>query len=200
MRPRNDGRYFLERLNVRSRARRRWADFAAALVVGWFSRSLDILPVVGPYVPAAKLVAVLVAALICFMLGFRIAERTGRGRKPARDDRRAKGGLRQRGKSAANANLRASSIEKEANAQRKADDETISTLKLAAGCGFEPFPGRVRDNAGAGTGVPREIWQSGGARSADDVAGAAGAGSDMPVSRGSASLAAVAKTLAPCCD
>ena len=151
---------------------------AAALVVGFlpFAR---FLPVVGPYVPAAKLVAVLVAALICFKLGFRIARRTGRSRPPARDDRRAKGGLRQRGKSAANANLRASSIEKDANAQRKADDETISTLKLAAGCGFEPFPGRVRDNAGAGAGGARSAGE---ARSADDVAGAAGAGSDMPVS------------------
>ena len=38
-------------------------------------------------------------------------------------------------KSAANTNLRAISIEKEADVQRKADYETISTLKLAAGCG-----------------------------------------------------------------
>ena len=82
-------------------------------------------------------------------------------------------------KSAANANQRAISIEKEADAQRKADDETISKLKLAAGCGFEPFPGRVRDNADAGAGG---AGSAGEARTADDVAAGAGSGSDVPVS------------------
>jgi hypothetical protein len=153
---------------------------AAALVVGFlpFAR---FLPVVGPYVPAAKVVAVLVAALICFKLGFRIAserEEAGRLRATIAAQR---ADLDNAAKSAANANQRAISIEKEADAQRKADNETISTLKLAAGCGFEPFPGRVRDNAGTGAGAG-SAGSAGEARTADDVAGATGAGSDVPVS------------------
>jgi hypothetical protein len=152
----------------------------AALCVGFlpFAR---FLPVVGPYVPAAKLVAVLAAALICFKLGFRIASEREEAKSLRATIAAQRADLDNAAKSAANANLRASSIEKEANAQRKADDETISKLNLAAGCGFEPFPGRVHDDAGAGA-------SAGGARSAgetgpaDDVAGSAGAGSDVPVS------------------
>lgn len=154
---------------------------AAALVVGFlpFAR---FLPVVGPYVPAAKVVAVLVAAVICFKLGFRIAserEEAGRLRATIAAQR---ADLDNAAKSAANANQRAISIEKEADAQRKADDETISKLKLAAGCGFEPFPGRVRDNAGTGPAGDGGAGSAGEARKADDVAAGAGAGSDVPVS------------------
>ena len=153
---------------------------AAALVVGFlpFAR---FLPVVGPYVPAAKLVAVLAAALICFKLGFRIASEREEANSLRATIAAQRADLDNAAKSAANANQRAISIEKEADAQRKADDETISTLKLAAGCGFEPFPGRVRDNAGAGAGAggARSAGETG---SADEVAGAAGARSDVPVS------------------
>jgi hypothetical protein len=149
---------------------------AAALVVGFlpFAR---FLPVVGPYVPAARVVAVLVAAVICFKLGFRIAEEREEAKSLRATIAVQRADLDNAAKSAANANQRAISIEKEADAQRKADDETISKLKLAAGCGFEPFPDRVRDNAGAGG-----AGSAGEARTTDDVAAGAGSGSDVPVS------------------
>jgi hypothetical protein len=152
---------------------------AAALVVGFlpFAR---FLPVVGPYVPAAKVLAVLVAAVICFKLGFRIASEREEAKSLRATIAAQRADLDNAAKSAANANQRAISIEKEADAQRKADDKTISTLKLAAGCGFEPFPGRVPNNAGPAAGGGAR--SAGEARSVDDVAGAAGAGSDMPVS------------------
>jgi len=151
---------------------------AAALVAGFlpFAR---FLPVVGPYVPAAKLVAVLAAALICFKLGFRIASEREEANSLRATIAAQRADLDNAARSAAFANQRASQIEKDADAKRKADDEYISTLKLAAGCGFEPFPGRVRDNAGAGAGGARSAGETG---SADDVTGAAGAGSDVPVS------------------
>ena len=154
---------------------------AGTLVVGFlpFAR---FLPVVGPYVPAAKVVAVLVAAVICFKLGFRLASEQEEGGRLRATIAAQRADLDSAARSAANANQRAISIEKEADAQRKADDETISTLKLAAGCGFEPFPGRVRDNAGTGPAGDGGAGSAGEARKADDVAAGAGAGSDMPVS------------------
>lgn len=83
------------------------------------------------------------------------------------------------GKARDDANARTTAIEKDADAQRKADDETISTLKLAAGCGFEPFPGRVRkDDLAAAAGAR----SAAGAGSADEGTAGAGAGSDVPVS------------------
>lgn len=47
--------------------------FSAALVVGYFPL-LKYFPVIGPYVPAAKLISFLMAALICFMFGFRLSD------------------------------------------------------------------------------------------------------------------------------
>src|SRR4051794_34070513 len=45
----------------------------AALVVGYFPL-LKWLPIVGPYVPVARLVVILTAALLCFLIGFRVAD------------------------------------------------------------------------------------------------------------------------------
>jgi len=45
----------------------------AAAIVGYFPL-LKWFPVIGQYVAAARLVLILVAALICFLLGFRVSD------------------------------------------------------------------------------------------------------------------------------
>lgn len=49
------------------------AVFAASLVVGYFPL-LKWFPVVGQYVPVARLVVLLSAALLCFLVGFRVSD------------------------------------------------------------------------------------------------------------------------------
>src|SRR6202044_2973299 len=44
-----------------------------ALVIG-FAPLLKYLPVIGPYVPVAKVAAVVISLSICFLLGFRVAD------------------------------------------------------------------------------------------------------------------------------
>ncbi len=46
---------------------------AAALIVGYIPLG-KYMPVIGPYVPVAKLISFLMAALICFLIGFRISD------------------------------------------------------------------------------------------------------------------------------
>lgn len=46
---------------------------AAALVVGYFPL-LKWFPVIGQYVPAARLVVIIAAALLCFLVGFRLSD------------------------------------------------------------------------------------------------------------------------------
>lgn len=45
----------------------------AALVVGYFPL-LKWFPVIGQYVPVARLVVILSAALLCFLIGFRVSD------------------------------------------------------------------------------------------------------------------------------
>lgn len=45
----------------------------AALVVGYFPL-LKWFPVIGQYVPAARLVVVIAAAMLCFLVGFRLSD------------------------------------------------------------------------------------------------------------------------------
>lgn len=47
--------------------------FLAALIVGYFPL-LKWVPAVGQYVPAARLVVLLSAALLCFLFGFRVSD------------------------------------------------------------------------------------------------------------------------------
>ncbi len=47
--------------------------FLAALVVGYFPL-LKWFPLIGQYVPAARLVVLLAAALLCFLIGFRVSD------------------------------------------------------------------------------------------------------------------------------
>ncbi|WP_426526793.1 hypothetical protein [Bradyrhizobium sp. McL0615] len=132
---------------------------AAALVVGFlpFAR---FLPVVGPYVPAAKIVAVLVAAVICFKLGFRLAseqEEAGRLRATIAAQ---KADLDNAAKSAADATQRASEIEASANAQHETDAQYIRSLAL------RPEPGCLLDDGDIPSGLRKRPADASGARSA----------------------------------
>lgn len=49
------------------------AVLGAALIVGYFPL-LKWLPMIGQYVPVARLVVILTAALLCFLIGFRVAD------------------------------------------------------------------------------------------------------------------------------
>lgn len=49
------------------------AVLAAALIVGYFPL-LKWFPVIGQYVPAARLVVIISAALLCFLVGFRLSD------------------------------------------------------------------------------------------------------------------------------
>lgn len=149
-----------------------------AAVVGWIPFG-QYMPIIAPYVKAARLVAVLLALLICFLVGFRVADERAEIAALQATIAAQRADLNNAEKARDDANDRATLIEKDANAQSKADADYISTLKLAAGCGFEPFPGRVRNDAGAGAAVPRSPAAAG---SPDVVTGGAGAGSDLPVS------------------
>ena len=46
---------------------------AASLVVGYFPL-LKWFPIIGQYVPVARLVVILSAALLCFLVGFRVSD------------------------------------------------------------------------------------------------------------------------------
>ena len=94
-------------------------------VVGWFPL-LKYLPGIGAYVPAARLVAVLVALLICFLVGFRVADEREEAKNLRVTIARAKSRLGKFTKSRADETLRAAAIEREANARSKTDAEYIS--------------------------------------------------------------------------
>ncbi len=127
----------------------------AALAVGFFPL-VKYLPVIGPYVPAARVVALLSAALICFLVGFRVSDERAEMANLRAMVAIQKADLDNARKSAAFANARASELEKVADDRRQSDAEYIATLTLAPGCGFEPFPGKLRVGSdGAAGSVPR---------------------------------------------
>lgn len=136
----------------------------AAVVVGYFPL-MKYVPAVVPYVAAARLVALLVAALMFFLIGFRVSDEREEVKSLRATVATQKADLRNAEKSAKDADARAAEIEKDANAGRKQDDDYIARLKSNPDCGFEPFPGRVRDRSSGNAG-------NAGARSA------AGAGKD----------------------
>ena len=126
-----------------------------SLAVGFFPL-VKYLPVIGPYVPAARVVALLSAALICFLVGFRVSDERAEMANLRAMVAIQKADLDNARKSAAFANARASELEKVADDRRQSDAEYIATLTLAPGCGFEPFPGKLRVGSdGAAGSVPR---------------------------------------------
>jgi hypothetical protein len=138
--------------------------WVAALVVGFFPL-LKYVPAIGPYVPAARLVSVLVALLMCFLLGARIADERENIKNLRATVAAQKADLETARRSAADANQRASEIEAVTNALRQSDVEYIASLKPAPGCGFDPFPGGLRVGPAIGGSGPRS---SAGARKPDE--------------------------------
>lgn len=124
----------------------------AALVVGFVPFG-KYMPVIGPYVPVARLIALLVALLIVFLIGFRVADERQEKRTLRAIVAAQAADVETSAKAASDAESRANTIEREANDRRKADDDYIAALAPVAGaCGFEPFPGRVRHGSDAGPG------------------------------------------------
>jgi hypothetical protein len=128
----------------------------AALVVGWFPL-LKYLPAIGAYVPAARLVAVLVAALLFFLIGFRIADEREEAKLLRLAVRTKQADLDNSEKSRADEAARAAAIERDAYAQHETDADYIRRLEASDACRFDPFDG-MRNGAGAGSGsAPRNL-------------------------------------------
>ena len=115
----------------------------AAVIVG-YAPLIQYVPVIGPYVPVAKFVTLIVAALICFLIGFRIADERETTKNLRDKIAVQQADLDNARKSAADADTRAMQIEKAANDQSKADSDYIASLKPVAACGFDPGPSGVR--------------------------------------------------------
>ena len=122
----------------------------AALVVGWFPM-LKYVPAIGAHVTAARLVALLVAALLFFLIGFRVADEREEAKILRATIWTKQADLDNSEKSRADEAARAAAIEREAYAQRETDAEYIRRLEADDACRFDPF-GRVRDGAGASPG------------------------------------------------
>jgi hypothetical protein len=130
-----------------------------AVGVGFLPRA-RFLPVVGPYVPAAKLVAVLAVALICFKLGFRIANEQEEASRLRATIAAQRADLDNAAKSAADATQRASEIEASAHAQHETDAQYIRSLAL------RPVPGCLLDDGDIPSGLRKRSAGRSGARSA----------------------------------
>jgi hypothetical protein len=119
----------------------------AALAVGFVPFG-KYMPVIGPYVPVARLIALLVALLIVFLIGFRVADERQEKRTLRAIVAAQTADVETSAKAASDAESRANTIEKEANDRRKADDDYIASLKPVDGaCGFDPDGGRLPNHA-----------------------------------------------------
>ncbi|MBR1206627.1 MULTISPECIES: hypothetical protein [unclassified Bradyrhizobium] len=134
--------------------------FVVAFVIGHFPL-LRYSAQLAPYVNVARLVSVLVAALLFFMIGFRVSDereeaKSLRATLAARDL-----DLENSRKSLDYETARAGAIAEGAQAQHEADVEYIRQLEGNDACKFDPFGG-VRDGsargssaaAGSGAGSP----------------------------------------------
>ncbi|WP_316214123.1 hypothetical protein [Bradyrhizobium sp. SZCCHNR2032] len=118
---------------------------AASLAVG-FLPLVNLLPIVGRYLSTARLVAVLVASGMAFVLGFRTADE-----RETLDKLRTTLATKQRdldiaAKSATDANKRVDQLQNDANAQHQADADYIASLQARPLCSFTD--GDVRDARG----------------------------------------------------
>lgn len=120
-----------------------------ALVVGWFPL-LKYLPGIGAYVPVVRLVAALIALLLCFLVGFRVADEREEAKNLRATIEAQRADLDNSRKSRADEAARAAAIEGEANAQHEQDAEYIRRLEANDACKFDPFraPGGVQHGPG----------------------------------------------------
>ncbi|MHC2462136.1 hypothetical protein [Bradyrhizobium embrapense] len=122
--------------------------FIVAFVIGHLPL-LRFSAQLAPYVNVARLVAVLVAALLFFLIGFRVSDereeaKSLRATLAARDL-----DLENSRKARADDAARASAIAEGAQAQHESDVEYIRQLESSDACKFDPFGG-VRDGAARG--------------------------------------------------
>lgn len=138
-------------------------------VVGWFPL-LRYLPGIGSYVPAARLVAALVALLICFLVGFRVADEREEAKNLRATVTALEADLENSRKARADDALRSAAIERGADARSKSDAEYISTLEASSACPFDPgdvgggLLGGLRFSAGAGGAARSRAPAAAGAR------------------------------------
>lgn len=124
----------------------------AAFVIGHFPL-VSYLPGIGPYVPAARLVSVLLAALMFFLIGFRVSDEREEAKSLRATVEAQRADLENSRKSRADEAARADEIADGAKAQHDADVEYIRQLEGSDACKFDPFDG-VRDGAARGSSAP----------------------------------------------
>lgn len=126
----------------------------AAAVIGWFPL-LKYAPVIGPYVPTARLVAVLVALVMAFLLGARVMDEREEAKGLRIEVAMKQQDLEAAQHANADALARANEIEGKADAQHAMDQDYIAHLQANPACTFDPGPvpaGRVRV-------VPFRYWR-----------------------------------------
>lgn len=126
----------------------------AAAVVGWFPL-LKYLPGIGAYVPAARLVAALVALLMFFLIGFRVADEREAAKLLRAQIAVQRADLENSRKSALDEAKRAGDIEAMADDQRKRDHDYIISLEAKPGCVLTDRDLVWVPNYGAKSGRPR---------------------------------------------
>jgi hypothetical protein len=118
-----------------------------AAVVGWFPL-LKYLPAIGAYVPASRLVAVLVLVAIAFLIGFRTSDERESMEKLRATLAAREADIAIAGKSATDASMRANRIEADTDARHQDDVAYIEALEADGACAFDPFAGGVRSRSG----------------------------------------------------
>ncbi|UGA46675.1 hypothetical protein HU230_0011785 [Bradyrhizobium quebecense] len=123
--------------------------FIVAFVIGHFPL-LRYSAQLAPYVAVARLVSVLVAALLFFMIGFRVSDEREEAKSLRATIAAQQADLENSRKSRADEAARADAIAEGARAQYEADVDYIGQLEADDRCKFDPF-GRVRDGAARGS-------------------------------------------------
>lgn len=107
--------------------------FVVAFVVGHVPLG-KYLPVIGPYVPVARLASTLLALLMVFMLGFRISDERDAAKNLRAELAVKQADLDNAVKSAADATKRATEIEKVTNDRHQEDLAYIESLQNVPAC------------------------------------------------------------------
>lgn len=119
---------------------------AASLVVGYFPL-LKWFPIIGQYVPVARLVVIISAALLCFLVGFRLSDEREEAKSLAAQLIIKQADLDAAKQAASDEAKRATFIEASANDQRSKDAAYIATLEARPACALNDNDlGGVPDN------------------------------------------------------
>lgn len=110
--------------------------FLVAAVVGWLPL-LKYVPVVGSFIPFARVVAVLVGVVLCFLVGFRVADEREAAKILRAKIAAQRADLENSRKATVDEAKRAGEIEAMANDQRKRDHDYITSLEAKPGCALD---------------------------------------------------------------